>query len=501
MSGRISLISTSLTIEGPWKKGSWMLAGRRTYLDKVGNLINIDIPYYFYDLQGKVNIDIDPSNILNFSFYLGDDQLDLSGGSTNIFLTWGNKTSSLNWTHVMDDNLFFNLILAGSRFKSDTQVRFEDVRFGIFNEISDLTLKSMLTYAPNIRHTINVGLEQKFLQFQLNNLNVDRTYRNEYSSIYSAVYAQDHIRLDSTNRIQIGLRMSFFSDGSYWRLAPRISYKKIINSGLSMTVSYGRYYQFLNLVQHEGLSFADMWFPVDHTFPPGESDHYILGLEIRKIPGLRISVEPYFKRYNNLAEFREIRKPDEPLENQTAAQNFYRGSGKAYGLDILVYTIWKKINGWFGYSFGWVKKKTDGYNFNREYFPTYDRRHSFTMIQNIRVHNKWSFNVSAKLATGQPYTQPTARYAKLTPDGRLYYEPLEGEKNFFRLPAYKRIDLGVSYYTKWFGKPIELYLQVMNVLNFKNVWFRRFDTNQNPAEIEDVNMLPRVPTAGMHFKW
>ena len=58
--GGISLISGRLLTEGPVGQGSWMLAGRRTYLDGVFSVLRArgeDIPlnYYFYDFNGSIN--------------------------------------------------------------------------------------------------------------------------------------------------------------------------------------------------------------------------------------------------------------------------------------------------------------------------------------------------------------------------------------------------------------------------------------------------------------
>ena len=96
-SANLSLISSKALIEGPlpkWKgmKGSWMISGRRTYIDKVvdalalpsgsknsdGSDIPLRFPYYFYDYQIKANLDIDQDHRLTFTRFYGDDVLDFS---------------------------------------------------------------------------------------------------------------------------------------------------------------------------------------------------------------------------------------------------------------------------------------------------------------------------------------------------------------------------------------------------------------------------------------
>jgi len=498
---RLSLVSASATLEGPWKYGSWMLSGRRTYLDLAAKLVDFDLPYYFYDGHGKINFDIDKNNQASISFYIGNDLLDFSSGGTNINLDWGNKTFSSQWTHLFSSKLFSHFVFAGSRFDSDTGVDFDKVSFGIFNEISDLAFKGQLTYTPNLKHSLDFGFEAKFLDFDLNYHIVDTDYKNSFEGTYTSLYMQDNIKITDLTILQTGLRLDYYSDGSYTRLNPRISLKQRLTDKIHFTTSYGKYHQFLNLVQQEGFSFADMWFPVDHTFNPGEADHYIFGVTYDNKTTFSVEAEFYYKYYRNIAEYRVFRGADELLENQTAEQNFLQGRGMAYGGDLYLRNRIGRFEGWIGYTVCWTKKKVDGYNFGLEYFPTYDRRHTITAIQDIHLHKKWRLNVAFKFGSGQPYTEATAKYAVMDPEGRIHYETLDSRKNAYRLPDYHRLDIGIFYKTTLFKKPAELYIQAVNVYNHKNVWFRYYKTHENPATVEDFYMLPMIPTFGLsiHF--
>lgn len=55
VSGDIGIIATRFYVEQPLikDKASFWLAGRRTYIDKVVKAIGEDLPYFFYDLNGK----------------------------------------------------------------------------------------------------------------------------------------------------------------------------------------------------------------------------------------------------------------------------------------------------------------------------------------------------------------------------------------------------------------------------------------------------------------
>jgi outer membrane receptor for ferrienterochelin and colicin len=498
---RVSLLSTSATLEGPWKKGSWMLSGRRTYLELASKMVNMDLPYYFYDAHAKVNYDIDKDNTASISFYTGNDVLDLTRDGSSIGLNWGNKTFSTQWTHLFSSNLFSHFVFAGSRFDSDTKVSFDKVKFGILNKITDLSLKGILSYAPSTRHSMDFGFEVKNLEFGLDYHIVDTDYQNRFAGNYYSLYWQDNYKLTLFNILQTGVRFDHYTDGDYSRVAPRLSLKHLLNDQMNITLSYGQYHQFLNLVQQEGLSFADMWFPVDHTFKPGAADHYIIGFNYDNQKTLSLNLEGYYKKYNQIAEYRTFRGGDETLNNQTAAQNFLAGKGEAYGMDAyLRNNIWG-FEGWIGYSLSWTDKQVNGYNFNEQYYPTYDRRHTITAIQDYKLSKKWRINMAFKYGSGQPYTEATARYTVMDPAGRTYYESLNGKKNFYRLPAYHRLDIGAFYSTHVFKCPTEFFIQIVNVYNHENVWYRQYKLDKNPAQVKDYTQIPFLPTFGfsMYF--
>ena len=78
--GTVSIISSKLTVEGPLieDKVSFMLSGRRTYLDlllnplirmSAGSSSDMIMPSYnFYDFNGKINWKISEKDRLFFSF-------------------------------------------------------------------------------------------------------------------------------------------------------------------------------------------------------------------------------------------------------------------------------------------------------------------------------------------------------------------------------------------------------------------------------------------------
>ena len=86
------MVSSKVLLEGPipkiaGMKGSWMLAGRRTYFDQIVNAIlrsngedDFKFPYFFYDYQMKINLDLNRNHRITYSRFYGDDVLTLKMG-------------------------------------------------------------------------------------------------------------------------------------------------------------------------------------------------------------------------------------------------------------------------------------------------------------------------------------------------------------------------------------------------------------------------------------
>ncbi len=499
---RSSIIASSATLEGPWNRGSWMVSGRHTYIEPLARSFGIDLPYKFYDVHGKFNYDAGVNDRTSLSYYTGKDRLDWEQSGLDIILDWGNDTWSAQWTHIFDTRTFSHFVIGHSNFDSHAEFAFQDFAFKTNNRIDDLSFKGNLSHAPSAEHLIEFGAESKLLDFRFRReAGEEDQLTFTYDGFYGAFYAQDSWKLSPAWQLQGGLRLDYYSKGEYFRLGPRLSARRRLRELASVHAAYGRYSQFLNLVAQEGASFADMWFPVDKTLAPGGADHYILGLELGPYEQFDLSIEGYYKPYRNMVEFSEEFTRSLITPDATVGELFNSGTGRAYGLDIYLRNQMKRADGWIGYAFGSTRRKIRGYNFDRTYYPDYDRRHQFVAMQDFPLGSRWKWNLAFRYGTGQPTTLAAGRYTVRDINGRLYDVVLDGDKNSTRLPDYVRIDLGLSYHRPFRGWSIEPNLQIINILNRKNVYIRAYDLTKNPAEFDDINQLPFLPTLGInvHF--
>ncbi|MDD3051196.1 MAG: TonB-dependent receptor [Candidatus Cloacimonetes bacterium] len=544
---RFSFLATSATLQGPWKlggqSGSYMISFRRTYFDllkKAAEKSEEDneestegIPdYYFYDGHMKINWDVSERDKVSLSYYAGRDVLneEEDDNDSKLKLLWGNNTLSFRWTHVFSAKLFSRTILAGSSFVSDFDYdNNSNMTYDRRNTVNDYSVKQELEYYPVDTHRMKTGIEFKSLKMKYKSLYTGDFDQNMFpntniSTLLAAFYLEDSWKLSETWTFQPGLRMNYAKvQSTYLRDKPetdffnpefRASLRKEINENSNVYFSYGRFHQYLNTM-NVGFAPLDVWFPLDKSLKPGVSDHFILGY--RTMLGLNhvLELEAYYKDMDNLVEFRSESYDDWQNDSSMLCDMFNKGKGFSYGVDLLLRTNWKGIEGFLSYGFGITRKKTDTMNTDpadgseQYYYPKYDRTHSFNLVETYNLTQQTGFRlfgsevklgITNKFATGQPYQKPERIY--IDDNAEIFYSYMDR----VRLPAYSRTDL--SFKTKWYKKKytIESYLQIINVFARENVDFIEYlpavdDEGRTFFKKNKSDMLPFLPFMGINIEW
>ena len=120
---------------------------------------------------------------------------------------------------------------------------------------------------------------------------------------------------------------------------------------------------------------------------------------------------------------------------------------------------------------------------------------------------QWLFGVSFVYASGQPITLTSSTYsASSIPDqnyNRLFLYP--STINSFRLPAYSRLDISLTYKHHYDGWVLAPFIQIFNIGNRENVWFIEYDSeekeNQIIQTVDTTDMFPILPTIGVKFEF
>ncbi len=527
---RVSLISASSTIQGPWSKGSYMASFRRTYIDLISKMIDLSLPdYYFYDGHAKLTYDITEKDKITVSTYFGKDRLIMDFGF-DMKLSWGNETYTAQWVHIFNPQIFSKFVMAASHFNFNFTMESDSSQdFQQENDIRDYSIKNMFSYLPNEVHSIDFGYELKYLDinfFAKSNSSYDQSHlpNIKVPSYVSAVYVQDSWKINDIWTIQPGIRLAYchtISEYSpskptadFFRASPRFSIRRTLGELSNIFFNYGRYYQFLTSMD-SGDSPLGLWFPIDKSVEPGASNHYILGFKTQIDENFAFDIEGFYKTFDNLVEARP--QTDFEWNNETGvlADVYNLGKGYSFGADIMLRTDWRGIEGFIGYGFSVTKKKVDEINVNPQtgeeewYFPTYDRNHQINVVETYNMSEiigkkfwgaEWKIGTSYSFGSGQPTTYPEFIYYNGDEFTILY-----GYSDRKRLPFYSRFDISMKFNWKLGKTQIEPYLQVINLFNHENIWTRSYkpeiENNIVTTQKSDSTMFPRIPFIGVNVEW
>ncbi len=527
----LSAMSGQLLLEGPVGNGSFMAAGRRTWIDlATGLMASADmmeekLPYSFYDFQSRINQEFSPRDRLTLSFYSGDDVLAFEDDDEDEYnddfeYRWGNFTTSLQWKHIFHDRLFGHMVLAGSRFRA--KFLSGDGYYDRLNTIGDVTAKGDLTYFHSKEHTLNFGGMLKWREIRNNDkilvedwdwvgdsvIERIEEWDNYTNASLIALYAEEEYKPNALWKFQLGLRSEFAFNGNYFRVGPRFSGQRMIDDKTTLRLAMGQYYQYIHLynpAEDQGMAFLDFWIPVDKNVKPGSAQHFVLGFDTDHLP-VHLSANAYFKNMNNLLVGRETFVLI--LEDNIRTQ-FYVGSGRAAGFDVSLDGEWGNFGGWLGYSLGWVQysmgDSTDGINGGDYYSPKFDRRHNLNFSLGYKISPRVDLTAVYTFGSGQPTTELDhweLEYYYWEGDS-FYYPVYSDEFNGGRLPYYNRFDIGMRWKMvdreKW---DMFMFVQVLNLFNHENYLFKTPDYKKNDiVYYDEMKNFPRIPYFGFRAEF
>ena len=499
--GGVSLISGRLLTEGPVGQGSWMLAGRRTYLEPVLSAIRsrgVDIPlnYYFYDLNGSIN-QRRGANTYTASAYWGQDDLwiELEDDEESfVDLRWGNRALTARWTRAFSPALFGHFMAAGSEYESIVALRFLDAPVRIANSIRDLSLKGDLDYFANRNHTLSLGFLATLFEFHFALSFNERTQLDlRQEPVLLEGYVQDEWRPGPTTRVQLGGRGTYFSAGCCpssergthrWHFAPRLALSQALSDKVQVKAAGGVYRQHLQLITTEAFSGGDFWVPLDSTVEPGRSYQAVTGVEWTLSQRYQLSVEAYYTDLANLVTV-DTEVPDDNEATHSEAVFKSGGSGWAKGLEVFLQRRTGALTGWIGYALGWTRRTFPELNAGRPFPPKHDRRHDLSFVASYKV-GAWRLGATLAYASGQAFTPPS--------------EP-SAQRNSARLLPYHRLDVSASRSFELWGAASEFYVQIFNVYSRRNEWFLQLDLVDPEVDPRKIKQLPIIPTLGFNFNF
>lgn len=315
--------------------------------------------------------------------------------------------------------------------------------------------------------------------------------RHNLSSNRFAFYVQDSYRVNSSAgyfAINGGIRLSYWDFNKEFLVSPRASVAFVPerNSNLTWRLAAGLYYQSpfykeYRMPLDDGT--GNTVIALNNEIKSQRSIHFILGTDYTfrafNRP-FKLSGELYYKNLGNLIPY-EV----DNLKIVYSGKN--ETSGYTAGLDLKLFGQFVPgTDSWISFSLMKTNEKLNGVNVPR---PT-DQRYSFAMFFTDYFPKvpKLKFSLRGIFSDGLPTTAPhTTR-----------------DKGYFRAPAYKRVDVGLSYALlspleegenpsrmhKIF-KSIWLGVDVFNLLDISNVSSYYWVTDVNNIQYAVPNYLTR----------
>lgn len=545
--GGIGLIASRLTLEGPIKKdkGSFMLSGRRTYIDVLvkpfatGALKNSG--YFFYDANLKANYRLTDKDRVFLSGYFGRDKFKFASGSGSFSadIPWGNSTATVRWNHLFNDRLFLNTTAVYNDYQFAFGATQGDFDFKLSSGVRDYNGKVDLDYYSAFNHKFKAGVAYTYHKFIPNQIsgNAGQTELSPNNALIKyahegGAYLLDEFEPTNWLKINAGIRYSWFGQAGPYTLyeedlngkrtdstvynngeivttyggwEPRLNMRFKLNELSSIKASVTKTYQYIHLVSNNGSTLpTDLWVPSTLIVQPQESWQYSIGYFRNFFDNaLETSIEVYYKDLKRQVEYREGYTPN---TIQDPELDFVFGNGEAYGAEFFVNKTKGKFTGWIGYTLSWTYRTFPDLNKGNRYPAKYDRRHDLSIVASYEASKKWTLSTVFVYGSGNAITLPTNYYFI-----NQAIVPEYSELNAYRLFAYHRLDLSAVLTPQRQKKKNKRWesswaFSIYNVYSRQNPYFLYVDTQGDleegvDAKVQQVSIFPILPSITYNFKF
>jgi hypothetical protein len=517
-SGTLSMLATSVAVGSMFGqgKGTWMIAGRRTYADQVLKAFGVNtLPYFFRD--GLAHATFRPFSRTTLSATLYDGRDDLSGdiatasdeaGGGDFRFFWGNRVAGLTARHELTDSLTLEQRVSHTIFK--TALDLGDPNTGkstirLDNHIGETTLGGSLEWRRgDHKPSAGYSLSRDDMLYAAGSESASIEFLHEEQRPTSlSGYVNDAWRVTPKLLLEGGLRYEWLQHSRWHSVSPRLSSKYFVTKDVAVTAAVGRYSQWLHSLAREDIPVRlfDFWTASDSTVDVARATHYVLGAEAWFGTHRFVRLESYVKQYGRLLDPNPYDDPDVHGDEYIAL------TGRSYGADLLLRQLERgRWSGWIAYTYTFSMRSSD----TATYYPGQDRRNNVNVIFNFRKSLKTQFSARLGYASGTPYTyivgqltqhQYDINTGRWDTEGRSSsVQVVGGPRNAMRLPATQRLDVTV---TRELQKGVKFtpFLSVLNLYNAKNVFMYSFDYQSSPPSRTAYSQIPFLPSIGVTIEW
>ena len=508
----LGMAGAGLIFEGPFARGagSWLLSGRRSYLDLIVDAIGTGAVPKYSDVQGKFIWDAAPGHRISLLGLGGFDTIniqpeddDLESDFTDVAID--QYVLGANWRWLWSARGYANTSLAFSRADFAIDVVDGDRGTPVYANASqerELVLRSNfhrrlgadteLAWGLVGRrlfsdYAIAVTADTNRVGAAVPALVVDESVNTHKVGLFASVEQ----RLLPQVAIRAGLRLDYFALNEEYDLAPRLGLEFDLDERTSLNAAYGIYYQNLPpslLVQHPG----------NRSLENPRADHYILGLQRRLSTSVLLTLEGYLKNYSELPV-----DPEDPTESMIDSYATYgspspglvQGGGEArsYGVELLVQKkLARDVYGTGSYSYS-VARYTDGQGVERD--RSFDNRHLFSLIIGYRPSDRFEYSLRWRYAGGRPYTPFDEETSADLGTGIIDRDRV----NQVRYTPYHRLDVRVDYRKHYENFNLVSFFTLLNAYNRANIFTYYWDEDEE--RVDRIDQWAFLPVGGFELEF
>lgn len=464
---RIGMLDGSVQVEGPIRTGktSFNFGLRRSWLDLITRPFfaiyntnnsddddDINLSYFFHDLNAKVTNIFSDRSRLALSVYSGEDRLHAKDTWNDTYndgktidkditknnYSWGNINVALDWQYQFSSRLFANFTGVYTHNRSNLS-EFEDEgtidngketqtnRYSHVyrSTINDLGFRVVFDYRPSPRHHMRFGTDYTWHKFHPQTKD-DRSYYGDENKVDTSIvathnrlaahewdaYAEDEMTINEHWSLNAGINASLFHvQGKTFSAAdPRLAMKYQVSPLLSFKASWTMMTQYVHKISNSVLDLpTDYWVPTTARLKPMKSQQLALGAYTQPNRHWLLSLEGYYKWSRHLLQYSSWTGLEPPADSWDNV--VMDGRGRFCGLELDATYKARNLLLQGSYTLSWNKRKYNDF-YPAWYYDKFDNRHKLNISARWNISKKVSMFAVWTYHTGNHITMPT-QYAKM----------------------------------------------------------------------------------------
>lgn len=581
----VSMSGVGATLEGSINdgRGSWLISARKSYIDLIASSFGLTAVPIYYDGQFRFMYNLSNKHKISWSGIYGNDKIIFDGVPDTEYPEKANTTDSVDvelidvkqnqWAtgvtlnSVWSKKLYSAVTVYANNYHNDIDYgyRYTERQFDnsgsiatsqvlntryLYQNVSDnfeAAVRANFGLSLSQSNRLEFGGQLKFggyeqtatidadtVRYDINDDGTHETYVVQPSSVLSTnlklldqhksyLFVNDRMKFLSDRLIlNLGLRYDLFTYSDASNISPRVSASYyLIPLITNINLAYGEYYQTQSYP-----TYGDRYnTEINRYLKNSHSRHFIAGIEHILEEGLKLTVEGYYKKYNDLPVREEFINQSDPTFRSEKWLN--EGKQNIWGLDFMVQQkLVKNLYGTISYSRTWSKVEDPRIGMSGNTFVSdYDFPHVFNIIVGMRFKDgRKSLDDLPAILKYPAYILPISddmeisakwRYASGKPYTELIYTTREQHRvggvawtdgawrasediNGMRYPAYHRLDIGFNSRFNFSTWNLVLNLSIQNIYNRKNVAMYQYNSD---GSVENVYQFSVMPILGLDVEF